>query len=107
MRVQIALKHKARLSRERLGFHETIESCPDRLAIDAALGYTDFFITIWIDSPEESINRVAMQASRGFQYAPVKNVLASFEDPARKNVGTIWAIWWAIWRHSISASFAC
>lgn len=62
---------------------ETVLSDPvgekvDKLATYAALGYTVVLIFIQIDSPDESIRRVAMRASQGGHDVPDEKLLARF-----------------------------
>ena len=63
---------------------ETVLSDPvgekvDQLANYAAHGYTVVLIFIQIDSPEESIKRVAMRVSQGGHDVPDEKLLARFE----------------------------
>ncbi len=63
---------------------ETVLSDPvgekvDQLATYADLGYTVVLIFIQIDTPEESIKRVAMRVSQGGQDVPDEKLLARFE----------------------------
>lgn len=62
---------------------ETVLSDPvgekvDKLATYAALDYTVVLIFIQIDSPDESIRRVAMRASQGGHDVPDEKLLARF-----------------------------
>lgn len=63
---------------------ETVLSDPvgekvDQFASYAVLGYTVVFIFIQIDSPEQSIQRVAMRASQGGRDVPDEKLRARFE----------------------------
>jgi predicted ABC-type ATPase len=63
---------------------ETVLSDPvgekvEQLATYAALGYTVVLIFIQIDTPQESIKRVAMRVSQGGHDVPDKKLLARFE----------------------------
>ena len=62
---------------------ETVLSDPvgekvDQLSTYSALGYTVVLIFIQIDSPDESIRRVAMRASQGGHDVPDEKLLARF-----------------------------
>jgi predicted ABC-type ATPase len=62
---------------------ETVLSDPvgekvDQLSTYSALGYTVVLIFIQIDSPDESIRRVAMRASQGGHDVPDEKILARF-----------------------------
>ncbi len=63
---------------------ETVLSDPvgekvEQLSSYVALGYTVVLIFIQIDSPEESIRRVAMRVSQGGHDVPSEKLLARFE----------------------------
>ena len=63
---------------------ETVLSDPvgekvEQLSTYAALGYTVVLIFIQIDSPEESIKRVAIRVSQGGHDVPDEKLLARFE----------------------------
>jgi predicted ABC-type ATPase len=81
---ELATSIRALLVAQRESFvFETVLSDPvgekvDQLASYAELGYTVVLIFIRINSPEESIRRVAMRASQGGHNVPDDKLLARF-----------------------------
>jgi predicted ABC-type ATPase len=82
---ELATAIRAALVAQRESFiFETVLSDPvgekvNQLATYPALGYTVVLIFIRIDSPEESIKRVAMRASQGGHDVPDEKLVARFE----------------------------
>ena len=82
---ELASSLRAALVAQRESFiFETVLSDPvgekvEQLSTYAALGYTVVLIFIQIDSPEESIKRVAMRVSQGGHDVPDEKLLARFE----------------------------
>jgi predicted ABC-type ATPase len=82
---ELASSLRAALVAQRESFiFETVLSDPvgekvEQLSTYAALGYTVVLIFIQLDSPEESIKRVAMRVSQGGHDVPDEKLLARFE----------------------------
>jgi predicted ABC-type ATPase len=82
---ELAAAIRSTLVQQRESFiFETVLSDPvgdkvETLASYAALGYTVVLIFIRIDSPEESIRRVAMRVSQGGHDVPDEKLRARFE----------------------------